>query len=126
MSTTDEIMELAAEWAQETKDFGHLDESRPRDALLKAVEALMSDAAQWKAYKARKDAALSAGFGRSPLRGEVAPDTYAVINEYGQVEYSARWIEACHDHIKDMQEVLPPRATSKWKVRGIKILEKAP
>ena len=40
MSTTNEIMDLASEWAQETKDFGHLDESRPRDALLKAVEAL--------------------------------------------------------------------------------------
>jgi hypothetical protein len=126
MSTTDEIMELAAEWAQETKDFGHLDESRPRDALLKAVEALVADAALWQAYKARKDAALSAGFGRSPLRSEVVPDTYAVINEDGQVEYSASWTEACHDHIKDMQEVLPPKAVSKWKVRGIKILGETP
>ncbi len=42
MSTTNEIMDLAGEWAQETKDFGHLDESRPRDALLKAVEALVA------------------------------------------------------------------------------------
>ena len=42
MSTTNEIMELASEWAQETKDFGHLDESQPRDALLKAVEALVA------------------------------------------------------------------------------------
>ena len=46
MSTTNEIMELASEWAQETKDFGHLGESRPRDALLKAVEALAADAAR--------------------------------------------------------------------------------
>ncbi len=44
MSTTNEIMELASEWAQETKDFGHLDESQPRDALLKAVEELALDA----------------------------------------------------------------------------------
>ena len=42
MSTTNEIMDLAGEWAQETKDFGHLDESQPRDALLKAVEALVA------------------------------------------------------------------------------------
>jgi hypothetical protein len=48
MSTTDEIMDLASEWAQETKDFGHLDESRPRDALLKAVEALAADAARYR------------------------------------------------------------------------------
>ncbi len=47
MSTTNEIMELAGEWAQETKDFGHLDESQPRDALLKAVEALAADAARF-------------------------------------------------------------------------------
>lgn len=48
MSTTNEIMELASEWAQETKDFGHLDESQPRDALLKAVEALAADAARYR------------------------------------------------------------------------------
>lgn len=47
MSTTNEIMELASEWAQETKDFGHLDESQSRDALLKAVEALAADAARF-------------------------------------------------------------------------------
>ena len=94
MSTTNEIMDLAGEWAQETKDFGHLSESRPRDALFKAVEALMSDAAQWKAYKARKDAALSAGFGRSPLRGEVAPDTDAAMREYGALCRKAALEEA--------------------------------
>jgi hypothetical protein len=48
MSTTNEIMDLASEWAQETKDFGHLDESRPRDALLKAVEALAADAERYR------------------------------------------------------------------------------
>lgn len=48
MSTTNEIMELASEWAQETKDFGHLDESQPRDALLKAAEALAADAARYR------------------------------------------------------------------------------
>ena len=48
MSTTNEIMDLASEWAQETKDFGHLDESQPRDALLKAVEALAADAERYR------------------------------------------------------------------------------
>lgn len=132
MSTTDEIMIRADAYAGNqlfdgAHDCGYsMESSNARAALLKAVEALAVDAALWRAYKARKDAALSAGFGRSPLRSEVAPDTYAVINEDGQVEYSASWTEACHDHIKDMQEVLPPGAASKWKVRGIKILEKTP
>ena len=48
MSTTNELMDLASEWAQETKDFGHLDVSRPRDALLKAVEALAADAERYR------------------------------------------------------------------------------
>ena len=58
MSTTNEIMELASEWAQETKDFGHLDESQPRDALLKAVEALAADAARFNAAISRRRSAL--------------------------------------------------------------------
>ena len=123
MSTTDEIMNLADMYADK---FHPLDIREPRAALLKAVESIADDAALWQAYKARKAAALSAGFGRSPLRSDVTPDTYAVINEDGQVEYSASWTEACHDHIKDMQEVLPPKTVSKWKVRGIKILGNPP
>ena len=126
MSTTDEVMSLADAYATQMIHAHYRPTLDARAALLKAVEQLAADAALWRAYKARKDAALSAGFGRSPLRSEVAPDTYAVINEDGQVEYSASWTEACHDHIKDMQEVLPPGAASKWKVRGIKILEKTP
>ena len=134
MSTTDEIMSLAQEYASawylvgSSFDNGHGMECADgaRAALLKAVESIADDAALWQAYKARKAAALSAGFGRSPLRSDVTPDTYAVINEDGQVEYSASWTEACHDHIKDMQEVLPPKTVSKWKVRGIKILGKTP
>lgn len=51
MSITDEIMELAGGWAQETKDFGHLDESRPRDDLRKAIEALVTDAARYRAIR---------------------------------------------------------------------------
>lgn len=34
------------------------------------VEALMADAEQWRAYKARKDAVINAGMGRNPLRKE--------------------------------------------------------
>lgn len=129
MSTT-EIMELADLYYHNPYREGshtHLVYAdQKRAALLKAVESIADDAALWQAYKARKAAALSAGFGRSPLRSDVTPDTYAVINEDGQVEYSASWTEACHDHIKDMQEVLPPKTVSKWKVRGIKILGKTP
>ena len=126
MSTT-EIMELADLYYHNPYSHTHLVYAdQKRAALLKAVESIADDAALWQAYKARKAAALSAGFGRSPLRSDVTPDTYAVINEDGQVEDSASWTEACHDHIKDMQEVLPPKTVSKWKVRGIKILGKTP
>lgn len=50
-------------------------------------------------------------------------DTYAVINEDDQVEYSASWPEACYDHIKEMQDARGLGFVGKWKVRGIKILE---
>lgn len=85
------------------------------------VNALKLDAEQWRAYKARKDAAIKAGFGKSPLRSD-APNTYAVINKEGEVEYSAAWPEACHDHIKEMQEAIGLGHVVGWKVRGIKIL----
>lgn len=32
------------------------------------IEALKADAEQWRKYKARKEAVLAAGMGRSPLR----------------------------------------------------------
>lgn len=34
------------------------------------IRQLRADAELWRAYKARKDAALAAGFGRSPLRAD--------------------------------------------------------
>jgi hypothetical protein len=48
------------------------------------------------------------------------PDTYAVVNLEGEIEYSASWPEACHDHIKDAQEYNDMGHT--WVVRGVKIL----
>lgn len=83
-------------------------------------EALAADATKWREYKARKDAVIAAGMGRNPLRDTATCDTYGVINEDGEVEYSAYWPEACHDHIKDMQIV--HGMGSKWKVRALKYL----
>ena len=81
---------------------------------------LNRDAAKWREYKARKDAVIAAGMGRNPLRETVTCDTYGVINEDGEVEYSASWPEACHDHIKDMQ--VEHGIGGKWKVRALKYL----
>jgi hypothetical protein len=87
--------------------------------LIAERDAFKVDAESWRKYKQRKDAVIAAGMGRNPLRQEVTPDTYGVINKDGEVEYSAPWREACHDHIKEMQGVVP---VENWKVRGIKIL----
>ena len=84
-------------------------------------DALAADAARWRDYQARKVSLKAAGFGKSPLRSE-APDTYAVINKEGDVEYSASWPEACHDHIKEMQDAAGLGYVVGWKVRAIKIL----
>jgi len=48
-------------------------EDEARAALRKAVEEMAADAELWRAYKARKDAALAAGLGRNPLRSEETP-----------------------------------------------------
>lgn len=85
-------------------------------------DALKADAEQWRAYKKRKNEVIAAGMARSPLRSE-APDTYAVISKEGNLEYSASWPEACHDHIKEMQETLGLGYVVGWKVRGVKILQ---
>ena len=58
--------------------------------------------------------------GLDPMRNVEVCDTYGVINEDGEVEYSAYWPEACHDHIKDMQ--IEHGMGSKWKVRALKYL----
>ena len=63
---------------------------------------------------------IAAGMGRNPMRDTATCDTYGVINEDGEVEYSASWPEACHDHIKDMQ--IEHGIGSKWKVRALKYL----
>ena len=104
------------------------DAARYRDALNEAVKgltaqgvSLAADAARWRDYQARKVSLKAAGFGKSPLRSE-APDTYAVINKEGDVEYSASWPEACHDHIKEMQDAAGLGYVVGWKVRAIKIL----
>lgn len=94
-----------------------------RAALSDALAEVVRDAELWRAYKSRKDAVIAAGMGRNPLRQEIKPDTYAVINADGEVEYSAPWAEACHDHIKDMQDVHGLGVVGKWKVRGITILK---
>ena len=65
--TTDEIMKLADAYA--TRRIGE-GIAKARAALLKAVEEMAADAELWRAYKARKDAALAAGFGRNTLRKE--------------------------------------------------------
>ena len=90
-------------------------------ALRAERDALAADAARWRDYQARKVSLKAAGFGKSPLRSE-APDTYAVINKEGDVEYSASWPEACHDHIKEMQDAAGLGYVVGWKVRAIKIL----
>ena len=91
-----------------------------KEALRTAIEELHGDATKWREYKARKDAVIAAGMGRNPLRETATCDTYGVINEDGEVEYSASWPEACHDHIKDMQ--IEHGMGSKWKVRALKYL----
>ncbi len=93
---------------------------RTHDKLKTAIEELVADAEKWRAYKARKDAVIAAGMGRNPLRETATCDTYGVINEDGEVEYSAYWPEACHDHIKDMQ--IEHGIGGKWKVRALKYL----
>ena len=95
---------------------------KERDDLKVELAAAQADAELWRKYKARKDAVISAGMGRNPLRQETKPDTYAVINKEGEVEYSAPWPEACHDHIKEMQDSIGLGCVVGWKVRGIKIL----
>ena len=89
--------------------------------LADQLEALTADAENWRAYKARKDAVIAAGMGKNPLRQDVKPDTFAVINKDGEVEYSAPWPEACHDHIKEMQDSCGLGHVVGWKVRGITI-----
>jgi len=44
--------------------------------------ALQPDAEKWRAYQARKTAALNAGFGKSPLRSD-AEETDQLIDEQG-------------------------------------------
>ena len=39
-----------------------------RAKVVAALEQLEKDAESWRKYKARKDAAIAAGMGRSPLR----------------------------------------------------------
>ena len=85
MSTTNEIMDLASEWAQETKDFGHLDESQPRDALLKAVEALVA----------------SCCTGRETMNIPPLPESLAVFTPTQEQHVKLTWIvreygELCH------------------------------
>jgi hypothetical protein len=117
--TTAEIMALIERYRTAG---GREEHHTYKEEVERVLEEVCADAKQWRKYKARKDAVIAAGMGRNPLRGEEAPDTYAVINTDGQVEYSAEWPEACHDHIKDMQEVDGSNA-GRWKVRGIKILK---
>ena len=50
--TTDEIMALVGAYAQETKDFGQLDNSTARAALLTATEGLVRDAERYRWLKA--------------------------------------------------------------------------
>jgi len=70
--TPGEIMKLADEYAAATHEINN-DASEDRAALRKAVEEMAADAELWRAYKARKDAALAAGLGRNPLRSEETP-----------------------------------------------------
>lgn len=92
------------------------------DNLRTKLAEVEKDAELWRKYKSRKDAVIAAGMGKNPLRQEVQPDTYACINKDGEVEYSAPWSEACHDHIKEMQDACGLGHVVGWKVRGIKIL----
>ena len=117
MTTPQEARELAEHYADTS-----LAKSTLR-SLASQVEALTADAEQWRAYKARKDAVIAAGMGRNPLRQAVKPDTFAVINKDGEVEYSAPWPEACHDHIKEIQDTCGLGHVVGWKVRGITIHE---
>ena len=58
MTTTTEIMALADAYAQETKDFGHLDNSTCRSALLTAIESLVRDAERIKFLDSNKSMTL--------------------------------------------------------------------
>ena len=121
MKTANGIMALIQEYASDCNDSYYSKLTRERLVALKVVvEELHRDAAKWREYKARKDAVIAAGMGRNPLRETVTCDTYGVINEDGEVAYSAYWPEACHDHIKDMQ--IEHGMGSKWKVRALKYL----
>lgn len=117
MRTVEQIMELADEYANYSQ---HGVTSLSRTILRTAIEKLHRDASKWHEYKARKDAVIAAGMGRNPMRDTATCDTYGVINEDGEVEYSAYWPEACHDHIKDMQ--IEHGIGGKWKVRALKYL----
>ena len=125
--TVNEIMVLAEKYADDVgcyyldaSEINHIDKESSRLALYSAIEELVADAEKWRAYKARKDEVIAAGMGRNPLRDTATCDTYGVINEDGQVEYSAAWSELCHDHIKMMQ--IDHGMGGKWKVRALKYL----
>jgi len=111
------VIQMTNYWLYERGQGG----CEPDGSQIVWADALAADAALWRDYQARKASLKAAGFGKSPLRSE-APDTYAVINKEGDVEYSASWPEACHDHIKEMQDAVGLGHVVGWKVRGIKIL----
>ena len=125
MKTVEQIMGLATILGDRRSlaTLGINNRDQVQDAYKKlrtAIEELVADAEKWREYKARKDAVIAAGMGRNPLRDTATCDTYGVINGDGEVEYSAYWPEACHDHIKDMQ--IEHGMGSKWKVRALKYL----
>ena len=121
MKTVNGILALIQEYGSECNDSYYSKSTTSRLKILRtAIEELAADAEKWRAYKTRKDAVIAAGMGRNPLRETVTCDTYGVINEDGEVEYSASWPEACHDHIKDMQ--IEHGIGGKWKVRALKYL----
>lgn len=121
MKTVNGILNLIQEYGSECNDSYYSKSTAARLKILRtAIEELHGDATKWREYKARKDAVIAAGMGRNPLRDTATCDTYGVINEDGEVEYSASWPEACHDHIKDMQ--VEHGIGSKWRVRALKYL----
>lgn len=44
--------------------------TKANEALRTAIESLVKDAEQWRAYKTRRDAIIAAGMGRNILRKE--------------------------------------------------------
>ena len=72
MTTLNDLMKLVYNYVIEYPNdtFGETEHA----ALERALEAVVRDAELWRAYKARKDAAIAAGMGRNPLRQEIKPD----------------------------------------------------